>query len=521
MRLPMTTHRTLQRLIASTVLLAAACSENPTVTKPRESESPGTGVLALTSPSAALSVAQGATTTITVNIARTNVSDPVSFTLSGAPSGVTTSFQQSPTTAASTTLSLQVASTVPVGSYPLTIRASATGAATASLAVTLTVSTSGSGVGNVTLFFCGPAADLPIWLATQNAAGTWQRVLPSATNSYRITRAGNEGLAYVVGNPAGFSLTVRYDAIAELTGGCVDQTQFRSVSGTVRGLGATDGALVQLGPTAIAFPTAAAPAFTLTTVPPGPIDLIATRSPFDVASGRTIPDRVIIRRGLNPANGSALAAIDFADASESFAPEPLTVNVSGGGSDSIETFITFRTLNGSGANLAGSSTARPAPLRRIPAARTANGDLHSIQAFADAPNGAFRSVVTEFRNPSPVISLALGPALNVPTIEVAATAPYARYRARLIRQAEYRDFLGVVIAQSDRSVFLFLSDKGPGADASLDWTLPDFSAVAGWDNTWAPRPSAPILSTSTVGSGFVRGEGTVGRVAGRTTVNIR
>ena len=65
--------------------------------------------------------APGGTVTWTVTITRTNFPDPVSFTISGLPTGATASFNPNPASGTSTTLSVTVPGSTPKGSYTLTI----------------------------------------------------------------------------------------------------------------------------------------------------------------------------------------------------------------------------------------------------------------------------------------------------------------------------------------------------------------------------------------------------------------
>lgn len=71
----------------------------------------------------ALTVKQGASGTVTVNITRNaTFTGPVALTLEGAPAGVTGTFNPASATGASSTLTLNVAATAAPGAYNLTIR---------------------------------------------------------------------------------------------------------------------------------------------------------------------------------------------------------------------------------------------------------------------------------------------------------------------------------------------------------------------------------------------------------------
>ncbi len=68
-----------------------------------------------------LSIAQGGSGTSTVTITRTNFTGAVALTLSGAPAGVTGSFNPASATGNSSTLTINVGASVAPGTYNLTI----------------------------------------------------------------------------------------------------------------------------------------------------------------------------------------------------------------------------------------------------------------------------------------------------------------------------------------------------------------------------------------------------------------
>lgn len=87
----------------------------------------------------ALSLAQGASGTAAVAIARTGFTGAVNLALSGAPAGVTGTFNPAAPTADASSLTVNVASTVAPGTYNLTVTGTATGVADKTAALTLTV----------------------------------------------------------------------------------------------------------------------------------------------------------------------------------------------------------------------------------------------------------------------------------------------------------------------------------------------------------------------------------------------
>jgi alpha-tubulin suppressor-like RCC1 family protein/uncharacterized membrane protein len=103
----------------------------------KESTGPAADYTLSLSP-AALTIVQGATGSATVTITRSNFTDAVNLSLSGAPSGVTGSFNPSAPSGTSATLTVSVGGAVAAGVYNLTV-AGAGSAGNRSTPLTLTV----------------------------------------------------------------------------------------------------------------------------------------------------------------------------------------------------------------------------------------------------------------------------------------------------------------------------------------------------------------------------------------------
>ena len=89
-----------------------------------------------------ITVAPGGTGQTTVNIARTNFTGAVTFSLDAPPAGITATFSPAAPTTSTSVATISVASTVPLGSYNVTIKGAATGVTpagdrTTTLAVTV------------------------------------------------------------------------------------------------------------------------------------------------------------------------------------------------------------------------------------------------------------------------------------------------------------------------------------------------------------------------------------------------
>ncbi len=122
-------------LTAIAVLTAIGCGGDDDGSGP-------TGSISLTASPTVLSLAQGETGTVNVTLVRGGgFSDPVNVTVEGLPAGVTATVQPTQLTGSTTsaTVTVTVASTVAAGTYPVTVRASATGVGSATANYTLTV----------------------------------------------------------------------------------------------------------------------------------------------------------------------------------------------------------------------------------------------------------------------------------------------------------------------------------------------------------------------------------------------
>src|SRR5438132_1259754 len=166
---------------------------------------------------AALTIAQGATGTTTVTIARTNFTGAVTLSLGNAPTGVTGSFNPAAPTGTSSTLTVSVGAAVAAGTYnltvdgtgapgnrstPLTLTVSAPGDYTLSLTpAELTVEQGAMGTATVTITrtnFTG-AVTLSLGNAPSGVTGSSNTAAPTGTNS-TLTIAVGAAVTAVVYN---------------------------------------------------------------------------------------------------------------------------------------------------------------------------------------------------------------------------------------------------------------------------------------------------------------------------------
>ena len=474
-----------------------------------------------------VSVARGASATSTATITRSGgFTGPVAFTTTGAPAGVTVTVE--PTSATASTATVAVAAAAGATSAAATITVTGSGTGVANQTATLAVNVTAPATTSATFAFCADQA--PLWLAVQDGTGPWTRVAATGTNSYTFNLAADRGgVAYVTRSGASgpTSLTVFYATAAELRGtGAGGATEVactlggKTVNGTVTGLSATESATIAFASSSAAMNAASAGgAFQLRNVSSGPHDLIASRVATTITGSdfSTLVNRLIIRRGLNPADNSTIPVLDFA-AAEAFAPATANLTIGNLGADQGFASVGLTTANGTTASFFSSSPASTATRAYygVPTAQLAAGDLHALTALATAAGGATSvRTATLYSRTVTDRTVTLGAALNAPTASTVATAPYLRLRAQLAAQSEYNRFGGVAYSQgssasTQRGVSVFATGTYAGT-SGFDLTVPDLSAAAGWDNDWGLQVGVPTQYTAFATGGTATGLGFLGQ----------
>lgn len=516
-----------------------------------------------------VSVQQGGTGTSTVTINRTNgFAGGVTLTATGLPTGVTAAFNPTSATGNTSTLTLTAAANATVGGpTTVTVRGNSGSLTeqTATLTVNVTAVTGGS--GNTTWEFCN-AADVPLWVAIQDGAnGTWTRVTPTGTQfKFNITQAKG-GIAFVVGTTSGtiasasqtlasrmatalnsemlmrnraaavqralvdgFALSIFYGTQAELSSQgsnrCVVGTG-KNVNGSIAGLAVGQTAIASLG-SASAFVTGGqASTFQLKKVPEGALDLIASRISIDQTTFAFAVDKLIIRRALNQAEGSTIPVLDF-NAAEAFAPVTPSLTIGNLNGETAATGTLYYTSFGSGSTAGILSTAipgagAPTTYAGVPAAKQSATDLHLlfVTAYPSAQDFTQSRSAAAFFKDATAKTLTLGPALTAPAVTVAATTPYVRFRATAAIQTQYNKNVSIDFTQSAtaaRQVHISATEGYLSGAGTYDFTVPDFSAVSGWDNNWGPKSGIATAWTVT-GTGYTgSGVGGASPVEGVTSL---
>lgn len=498
--------RTLLRISADTALAAGSytltlhgnatgfAERTATLTVVVTASTPPAGDFTLTAAPANLSIQAGNNAVDTIAVARSgSFTGAVALSVTGAPAGITAAFDSASLGGTRTLLRIGTTSSLAAGSYTLTVHATATGIAEKTATVTVQVTAGSSGSGNVSWTFCGVA---PIWVAAQDGTGPWTQ-LTSTTGTYSFNVTNRGGLAYVTGSAtSGYTLTVFYATAQDFAsqrqgaGQCGVTPGGKTVNGSVLGLGLTDAAMVTLG-TATAFVSGAAlNTFTLQNVPTGLVDLLAARLAIGGAGSFTTT-KLFMQRGLQPADGSTLAPIDFGSA-QAFDPVTQKVTIANRGTDNVFAIPLFVTANGQmtytvpGQAAAVDTIAFPA----IPTNQLLATDLHFLQVIATPPGAAptsSRIVAAYFHNPADK-TVTLGAALTGASASVLATTPYVRLGASYTPQPDYNTLWGALFSQgtgaTTRTVNVEMT-AGYAGTGPVALNTPDLSAAAGWSNTWA------------------------------------
>jgi hypothetical protein len=463
-----------------------------------------------TTPPGAITVAQsGAAVDVTVNIGRTGgFTGAVGLAVTGAPAGLSAVLAPTSTTGNTSTLTVTAGAGAPIGAHLLTITGTAAGLA--NQAVTLTANVTAPAGGNVTLNYAGCSADdKPTWLAFQDgSAGTWTRITPTGDSYSLNSTAGTAGLAVVLAPTGGGSgVLIQYYSQAELTNLatgsiCPTPPATKTITATTVNLGALQTALISIGggtgSANVALPTAS-----ISGVASGTFDLIGYARDIAQVGGS---DRLFLRRDVNttpiPANGSVGANLDFTG-SESTTPAAATItlgNTAGGEQvihgmfyqtgASCQQAVLYSAAN-AGVNTSFTAYGVPAGLQRAT-------DYHGVSVTSAGGTTTFRTVIEYFQTlAARTVTL---PSLLPTFTPTALAGPYKRLQFAFTLPTGVASSTTLVYSDNAAKSVLISATAGYLGGTTVNLAMPDLSAVAGWNNTWAPA-SAATVDWSASGSG--------------------
>ena len=320
--------------VALTVTLAAA----------------GSVSISLAPATASITAGQSAQTVATITRAG-GFAGGVNFTVTGAPTGVTTTFSSAnPVTAGTVSLTVSTLTSVVPGNYTLTARANATGLTEATATFVVTVGAPPS--NSVTWRFCDPAR-YPLWFAYQDGlTGTWQRVTETSPGVYTFAYGQPQvGVTTVTTEGARTVTEIEYFGLSEVTAAAAAECTenplpgTKTLSGTISGFAnGNEVATVSMGSALSSAASQPSPTFTITKVPNGAIDLIAVRANLITSSVQ----RMLLTRGVNLATGASLGTLDLVGGT-SFAPATGTITVTAPNDGAVFAQDVFTSLTGSSA----------------------------------------------------------------------------------------------------------------------------------------------------------------------------
>ncbi len=479
------------------------------------------GSFTLSASPSPLSLVQGTSRVVTINIARTGGFSGIVLLEVETPPGLTAAPALLATGTASATFTLTAAASLPVGAHTLTIRGQAPGLVAQVLTVPVQVTAATGGSGNVTLDFSACVGlDVPSWVAYQDGNGPWTRATsPNRIYQFAIT-AATGGYAWAVPGPTTNTaqLQVRQMTRGELTVAPVvfcgsPDLGLKLVNGSVTGLSGGDAVNISLGG-GIAFANPSIPTFALAGVRNGTHDLVAWRHDIlaDIV-GAGNPDRGFIRRDQNIVSGASVGTLDM-NGSESFTPAAATFTINGivAGEEVAHT-MRYQT----GASCLGSmlyssvrmATPNTFDARGFPASLQRATDFHqALFSTTTRQSGvlypiAQRALIESFRTLS-ARTLNLGAPLPLPTITT-LPGPYKRLQASFSFATEYNSAVTLIYTAQSKSVSITASPAWIG-NTSATLSLPDFTGVAGWNDVWAPASGATGTWTVLVAGSTLAGQ---------------
>ena len=455
--------------------------------------------LAIDQPTAA--VPQGGSATATATITRANgYAGAVTVAFTGLPSGLTIASNPTSITGDGAVFNIAAVSTVPAGTYPVTVTATGAGingTQTTTLNVQVTPAQGGSGDVAISFAACDPGG-VPIWFAAQNGTGPWTRITPT-NNTYSFTAGATNGVAWVTPADSGFATNVFYGTRAELTAialgsqctSAVETTGSKHLTGSFTGADPRGTVTVALGGATAEAVVTHGLNFAIDNVPTGRRDLVALVA-FPNTNGTLAFSRMIFRRGVN--YSTSIPTLDFVAGADAFAPTFKPIQVTNGLPDQVAATASFLSANGNSGDYL-TDPAGPAGnvgYVGVPDAMLQPGDLHVVSVFAAAASGtAFRLVVL-MRHLAVADAVTFGPALNQPTVTTIGTSPNLRLRTQLAFQSEYGAAASAQFDQGANSVSVTTTAAYTGGTPAA-WTLdiPDL-ASAGYNATWGLKSGSSL-----------------------------
>ena len=212
--------------------------------------------------------------------------------------------------------------------------------------------------------------------------------------------------------------------------------------------------------------------------------------------------RVLLSRGVNVASGGSLGTLDLAGGT-SFAPATGTLTVNAPNDGAIQAQNSFTTATGSSAGFttAQLSTGVAGTYQGVPDANLLATDVQRVQATQQVGTTLSRFITRYTRGPT-TVTLTMPSDPGAPTIANIAGAAHPRASVTGSLPAAFNDLITFSFEQSTRSRIWAISATPLGRTGALtgySLTLPNFSAVAGWQGTWALGTGATDVTSTFFG----------------------
>jgi hypothetical protein len=330
------------------------------------------------------------------------------------------------------------------------------------------------------------------WFAYQNFGGPWTAV--TITNNSAVFTVSTEKFAMawvaVGGSPY---VQIVYGTLTDFasTNGYVPDCSTmtgKTIAGSVAGVVDPQSAAIDFGG-AYATATQTTPTFSLSPVQDGALDLVAARFNDSFSPNYAhVPDALIVRRGLNLADGSTIPVLDFNNTIEVRPPAANALTIAGLlGSEQawVDNFFQSPTTWSEVASQQLNIGQTSATMHSMPSSLLVAGDVNYLEVFAD--NSDNYHGLLQFYDAPGDQSATIGPVMSNVTVSDVATSPYLIEHVAVPSQTEYGSSMFISFSQSTAQRYLYAaisSSYTGGTPTTWDFTIPDFSGLAGFAPTW-------------------------------------
>jgi hypothetical protein len=451
--------------------------------------------LTLSVPATANAV-QGRSATLPVGIGRNNVSGPVTLAIRSAPVGMTATFAPRSTMAGASVLTVDVDWSVAPGVYRLAVRGAADRVSgRASFSLTVAPRSSSTSI-DLDFSACGPY-DWPEWFAFQDGIdGRWTRVTGRWPGFHFVVADSKVGIAYrtpTIPTEKDGDLVVGYYSAAELqqrdvAAYCRSFPGPAPVSVEARRLSPNQRALISMG--GGSGQATVDSSVVVLYGDAGVHDLLGyARDPGTPGVG----DRVFLARDVDQAQpGGVGPVVDFRGAESADPAAALMALANPIGGETLDYSMGYQTgADCSVGGLYGLWVGPAVPIAGtsfsvygVPAALQRPTDRHVLQVFGSHGDGLFSLATRSLQE----VFFAIAPRTVTLPDPIPAFTPtvvpggYLRLRFRYVLPAEYDQEVSIGFDQDGSGLTMTATVHGYLGGTVVDLTVPDFSAVPGWDH---------------------------------------